>query len=269
VKPGYDYYNRLYNTPSGELFLLKEAYRGASVFDILKLKFMSVETASLVDDLAKFGLVEFTGEFLEGLNRSFLRSFATRTWTLTSARLMALPSMTHVWRARSSARPRRLIPLAGVVVAGRLPWPDLPRPRPRQQRPLHQPLTTTRTTWCLPTETVKRVIEPEEKARRIWEWWTTRVKDEKKNHLLAHRDDRAAAVRPCPALVRLRGAGLSLSQIKLIPEQIVVVGLEETTEARTMVRCNTVLTELEFHLRWLLVGRAQLPFGLCLWPPCS
>jgi hypothetical protein len=70
VKPGYDYYMRLYNTPGSELFALKQAFRGASVFDPLKLKDLSFETASLlVDDLAKFRFPEFTDKLLDGMKK--------------------------------------------------------------------------------------------------------------------------------------------------------------------------------------------------------
>ena len=54
-KAGYDYYQHLYNRVGGELYNLKQAYLGSSVFDPLKLKEMSVDTASLlVNNLALF-----------------------------------------------------------------------------------------------------------------------------------------------------------------------------------------------------------------------
>jgi len=65
-KAGYDYYQHLYNRVGGELYNLKQAYLGASVFDPLKLKEMSVDTASLlVNNLALFQFPEFTTAFLD------------------------------------------------------------------------------------------------------------------------------------------------------------------------------------------------------------
>ena len=50
------------------MYDLKAAFRGASVFDCLKLKQMSKETAELlIDDLAKFEFLESTPELLAGL----------------------------------------------------------------------------------------------------------------------------------------------------------------------------------------------------------
>ena len=90
------------------------------------------------------------------------------------------------------------------------------------------------------TRTAARVIDAEkweddpiERARRIWEWWKARVKGVTffKYWPLALR--LVVLVQPSSAFVER-----VFSQIKLIIEQIGVSSLEETIEARTMVRCN-------------------------------
>ena len=75
--------------------------------------------------------------------------------------------------------------------------------------------------------------DPIERARRIWEWWKARVKGVSffKYWPLALR--LVVLVQPSSAFVER-----VFSEIKLIIEQIGVSSLEETIEARTMVRCN-------------------------------
>ena len=68
VQPGYDYYTKLYRTPGGQMYPLRQALRAAIVFDPLKLKVMSRLTAELlVDDLKHFGFPEFTLAFFDNL----------------------------------------------------------------------------------------------------------------------------------------------------------------------------------------------------------
>jgi hypothetical protein len=89
------------------------------------------------------------------------------------------------------------------------------------------------------TWTAERVIDAErwedgpiERARRIWGWWKARLKGVSffKHWPLALLGLSSSS------LEILRGAGLLTNQDLI--EQIGVSSLEETTEARTMVRCN-------------------------------
>ena len=71
---------------------------------------------------------------------------------------------------------------------------------------------------------------PAEKARRIFEWWKIRVPVFKYWPTALRL---IVLVQPSSAFVER-----AFSQIKLIIEQIGVSGLEETLEARALVRCN-------------------------------
>ena len=64
VQPGYVYLTKLFCLPNGEMWAAKMAYRGATVFDALKLRTMDVTTASLlVGNLVHFNFPLFTGDF--------------------------------------------------------------------------------------------------------------------------------------------------------------------------------------------------------------
>ena len=68
VQPGYDYFYNLYINPQGKLRNLFLAFRGAQIFDPFILAVISV-TAShlLIDDLIRFGFMEFTPKFITGM----------------------------------------------------------------------------------------------------------------------------------------------------------------------------------------------------------
>jgi hypothetical protein len=65
---GYDYYTQIYNTPTGKLYHVKQAYQGATVFNPLKLQKLDLAAAHmLIDQLSGFGFEEFTPKFLQGM----------------------------------------------------------------------------------------------------------------------------------------------------------------------------------------------------------
>jgi hypothetical protein len=67
-KVGYDYYIQKYNTHGGELFDLKRAYHGATIFNPFNLASFSLDKCSLlINELRFFGFPEFTPHFLQGL----------------------------------------------------------------------------------------------------------------------------------------------------------------------------------------------------------
>ena len=68
VQAGYDYYTAKYNTPGGEVYALKQAYQGASVFDPKKLRELPQASLEiLIDLLANFEFPELTSELLAGM----------------------------------------------------------------------------------------------------------------------------------------------------------------------------------------------------------
>ena len=74
VQPGYTYFSNLYIQEEGKLHNLYMAFKGAEIFDPLRVKAMSEEATILqVDLLARFGFPEFTPEFLEGVKKEIPR----------------------------------------------------------------------------------------------------------------------------------------------------------------------------------------------------
>ena len=74
VKPGYDYFTTLYIHEEGKLHNLYLAFKGAEIFDPLRVVQMSEAGTMLqVDLLNRFGFPEFTNEFLEGLKTEIPR----------------------------------------------------------------------------------------------------------------------------------------------------------------------------------------------------
>lgn len=242
VKPGYDYYNRLYNAVGGELFLLKQAYRGASVFDILKLKSMSVETASLlVDDLAKFDFDEFTGEFLEGLKKELPEVIRHANLDFDFSKVDGAAEYDACLARKLKAKAAKAAKTAKVAQAAGGDGGGGSSSLAAGSSSSSSSAADDDDVVFAATETAKRVIDaekweddPAEKARRIWEWWKTRVKGVKFFVFWPTALRLVVLVQPSSAFVER-----VFSQIKLILEQIGVSSLEETVEARTLVRCNT------------------------------
>ena len=74
VQPGYNYFSNLYIQEEGKLHNLYMAFKGAEIFDPLRVKEMSEDATILQADLlARFGFPEFTTEFLEGLKKEIPR----------------------------------------------------------------------------------------------------------------------------------------------------------------------------------------------------
>ena len=68
VKPGYDFFYDRFCKSDGKNYNIKKAFLAASVFNVLTLKDMPIETATiLIDYLAFFGFPEFTPLFLQGM----------------------------------------------------------------------------------------------------------------------------------------------------------------------------------------------------------
>ena len=67
--PAFVYYRRLYLQIGGDMFLLRQAFRGVSLLNPMKLRDMQVNEARLLlQDFRHFGFAEFTTEFIEGLD---------------------------------------------------------------------------------------------------------------------------------------------------------------------------------------------------------
>ena len=232
VEPGYSYYTRLYNTPGGEMCDLKAAFRGASVFDCLKLKQMSKETAELlIDDLAKFEFLEFTPELLAGLKEELPE-------VLRQARVPFDFSSVPGAAKYDAALARKLIrkadkaastPSAAAAAAAA----DVDEGEKEDEDESDKDEGDASRTAARVIDADKWEDDPIERARRIWEWWKARVKGVSffKYWPLALR--LVVLVQPSSAFVER-----VFSEIKLIIEQIGVSSLEETIEARTMVRCT-------------------------------
>ena len=74
AKPGYDYFTKLYIHEEEKLHNLYLAFKGAEIFDPLRVVQMSEAGTMLqVDLLNRFGFPEFTNEFLEGLKTEIPR----------------------------------------------------------------------------------------------------------------------------------------------------------------------------------------------------
>lgn len=211
LQPGYDYYNRLYNIPGGELYSLKRAYQGASVFNPLKLMVLEPAAVSLlIDLLAEFGFREFTPEFLEGMKSEALEVIrqAKAPFDWASVRGAAeydkalAAKLKRAAEASSSSSPATLLTREAVVAAAVKDWKD----------------------------------DKIETARRIWEWWRVRVHGVNlfKFWPLALR--LVALVQPSSARMER-----IFSQLKLTLDALGFSALEKTVEARLFVRENAAL----------------------------
>ena len=168
VQPGYDYFTKLFCLPNGEMWAAKMAYRGATVFDALKLRTMDVTTASLlVDNLVHFNFPEFTGDFRAHLkaelplllqharkdfNWSAVPGAAEYDATLAH-RLKLKETKAAAAAAASSSSSSSSAPSAAVAAASGV--------------------ASERTE----EEVFEWKQDPAERARRLWEWWVPRVGD--------------------------------------------------------------------------------------------
>lgn len=211
LQPGYDYYNRLYNTPGGELYSLKRAYQGASVFNPLKLKVLDPASARLlIDLLAEFGFPEFTGDFLEGMKSELLEVIrqAKEPFDWASVRGAAeydkalAAKLKRAAAASSSSSPATVMDREALVAVAVKDWKD----------------------------------DKIETARRIWEWWRLRVRGVTvfKFWPLALR--LVVLVQPSSAKMER-----IFSQLKITLEAVGSSCLEKTIEARLFVRENAAL----------------------------
>jgi hypothetical protein len=138
VKPGYEYFTKLYIQAEGKLHNLYLAFKGAELFDPLRVVQMSeAGTLLQVDLLHRFGFPEFTIEFLEGLKR-------------------------EIPRYRRKARAH----FDWNALDGANDYNDTLRAH--QERTQHDPTLRepAYTNWW---------DDPAERGRRIWLWWRIRV----------------------------------------------------------------------------------------------
>jgi hypothetical protein len=242
VKPGYDYYLALYNTIGGELYEVKRAYHAGSVFDPLKLKSMSVDTIELlIDDLVCFGFPKFTDEFLKGMKKElplviehahkpfdFGSVPGAAEYDASLARRLKLKE-TAAAKGGGGGGGGSSLAAASVSSSSSAEVPAVPVAADDDDVVDAAIRTAARV-----VDADKWENDPAEKARRIWEWWVTRANDTTKFFNFWPTALRLVVlVQPSSAFVER-----VFSQIKLIIEQIGVSCLEETVEARTMVRCN-------------------------------
>jgi len=125
VQPGYDYFTKLFRLPNGEMWAAKMAYRGATVFDALKLRTMDVTTGSLlVDNLVHFNFPEFTGDFRAHLKAELplLLQHARRdfNWSAVPGAAEYDATLAHRLKLKETQdrrrrRRRRLVVLVGTV----------------------------------------------------------------------------------------------------------------------------------------------------------
>jgi hypothetical protein len=138
VKPGYDYFTALYIHEEGKLHNLYLAFKGAEIFDPLRVVEMSEAGTMLQADLLlRFGFPEFTLEFLEGLKKEIPRY-----------RRMARAHFD--WNALDGSKEYE------------------ESLRVRRERREHDPTVRepAYTNWW---------DDPAERGRRIWLWWRIRV----------------------------------------------------------------------------------------------
>ncbi len=138
VQPGYTYFSNLYIQEEGKLHNLCMAFKGAEIFDPLRVKEMSEDATILQADLlARFGFPEFTTEFLEGVKKEIPRY-----------RRMARAHFE--WNSLDGAQD----------------YND--KRREQNDRRVHDP-----TLWEPAYSNWKH--DPAERDRRIWLWWRIRV----------------------------------------------------------------------------------------------
>lgn len=142
VAPAFAYYRHLYLEPGGDMFELRQAFRGASVLDPLKLAGMNAnEVKLLIQDLRYFRFPELTPQVIEGLASE-------------ANLLLAQATMPFDWGAVNGAADY------DSSVMKRLTGEAAPEaPAPSE--------AAAKSAW---------MQDPGERARRIWEWWVTRLR---------------------------------------------------------------------------------------------
>jgi hypothetical protein len=215
LQKGYDYYIEKYNLVGGELYSLKQAFFGASVFSPFVLAEKSIPHLELlVDCLTHFLFPEFTPKFLAGLKAEL-------------PKLKAQAMQAYAWHAVPGAQKydkdlARRIKREAEKVAASVDGGEAP--------PDDDELDSD-------SDDTPRVIRVKdwkedaiEKARRIWEWWRDRV-DFFKFWPTAAR--LVALVQPSSAVMER-----VFSQLKLTLETIGYSAREKTVEARMFAREN-------------------------------
>ena len=210
LKAGYDYYNDKYNTPGGELYSLKRAYQGATVFNPLKLMVLDPAAASLlIGLLGEFQFPEFTPPFLEGMRKELPEVIRQAKEPFDWASVRGAADYDKALAAKQ-ARAAAAAPSSAAAGMGRA---------------------------GLVAATVKDWKNDKiETARRIWEWWRVRVRGV---YLLKYWPVALRLV----ALVQPSSAKMEriFSQLKLTLDSLGVSCLEKTVEARLFVRENAAL----------------------------
>lgn len=234
VQPGYDYYQNIYNRVDGELFNIKQAYLGASVFDPLKLKEMNFDTALLlIDNLAHFHFPEFTTAFLKEMKAELPRvlehAHADFDWSRVpgAAEYDARLARKHQAIGAGGGGSSSLAACSSSSSSSSVASSSIDVPE-------EDVVDTAARTASLEVNIDRWENDPAERARRIWEWWVTRIKDAAFFRTWPFALRLVVLVQPSNAFVER-----AFSQIKLILEQTGVSSLEENIEARVLVRCNS------------------------------
>jgi hypothetical protein len=209
LQPGYSYYNALYNTPGGELFVLKQAYQGASVFNPLKLMVLDpAEACLLIDLLAKFDFPELTPECLAGMKEELPEVMRQAKVPFDWSTLRGAAEYEKALAAKLKREGEATS--SAAVLGGR-----------------KEVATAAIADWK---------ADKIETARRIWEWWRLRVRGVTvfKYWPLALR--LVVLVQPSSAKMER-----IFSQLKLTLEAVGFSCLEKTVETRLFVRENAAL----------------------------
>jgi len=199
VQPGYDYFYNLYINPQGKLRNLFLAFRGAQIFDPFILAGISV-TAShlLIDDLIRFGFMEFTPKFITGMK-------------LELTKLMNQAKEEFPWDT---------LPGADKY--------DSDLRKKLQARESEEPKPATR----VPERRLTWKEDPNERARRIWLWWKVRVHEVQDFRFFNVALRLVALVQPSSCSLER-----DFSQLKVIVDACGQM-LQDTLESRMYERCN-------------------------------
>jgi hypothetical protein len=224
LQPGYNYYTEIYNNPAGKLYKLKRAYQGATVFNPLKIKSMDYTSVCLlIDLLSGFGFEEFTPEFLEGMKQE-------APAVMKSAREGSAWSGVRGAADYDASLQRKLQKAAAEVAASAAAAAS----SSSSSAAAAQAASSEPKAKDARIKTVRSwEDDTAETARRIWEWWRVRVYRVKIFTFWPLALRLVALVQPSSARMER-----VFSQLKLFLDAVGSSCLEETVEARMLVREN-------------------------------
>jgi hypothetical protein len=232
LQPGFDYYTQIYNNPNGKLFGTKRAYQGATVFNPLKIKELDYAAVCLlIDLLSGFGFEEFTPEFLQGMKDE-------------APAVMKSARENFDWSgvqgaAKYDASLQRKLQRKAAAAASKTSAASSSSSSSSSFSSSSSSAAAEPTLSGLEEEDARiKVVRSwedgaSEKARRIWEWWRVRVHHVKIFHYWPIALRLVALVQPSSARMER-----VFSQLKLVLDSVGSSCLEETVEARMLVREN-------------------------------